>query len=73
MLGSKSCDITGIVAIACAQHGCFVPNSIADLFKGKQQKNVDWVLVQALKNCNMDPEQGALLIYDIACQYFVHL
>jgi hypothetical protein len=73
MLGSKACDITGIVAIACARHGCFVPNSIADLHKGEQQKNVDWALLQALKRSNMDPRQGAMLIYDIACQYFVHL
>jgi hypothetical protein len=29
MLGSKACDITGIVAIACTRHGCFAPNSIA--------------------------------------------
>lgn len=73
MMGSKACDVTGIVAIACARHGCFVPNSIADLYKGEQQKNVDWVLLQALKNGNIVPEQGAMLIYDIACQYFVHL
>ena len=38
MLGSKACDITGIVAIACTRHGCFVPNSISDLYKGEQQK-----------------------------------
>ncbi|KAF8337253.1 hypothetical protein F5887DRAFT_890729 [Amanita rubescens] len=73
MLGSKACDITGIVAIACARHGCFVPNSIANLSRGEQQKNVDWVLLQALKMSNMEHEQGAMLIYDIACQYFVHL
>jgi hypothetical protein len=73
MLSSKACDKTGIVAIACARHGCFVPNSIADMSRGEQQKNIDWVLLQALKNSNMKPEQGAMLIYDIACQYFVHL
>ena len=73
MLGSKACDITSIVAIACACHGCFAPNSIADLFKGEGQKNIDWVFLQALKWTNLDPEQSAMLIYDIACQYFVHL
>jgi hypothetical protein len=73
MLGSKACDITGIVAIACARHGCFAPNSIADLFKGEGQKNIDWVLLQALKWTNLDPKQSAMLIYDIVCQYFVHL
>jgi hypothetical protein len=73
LLSSKACDVTGIVAIACARHGCFVPNSIADLFRGEQQKNVDWVLLQALKHANMDSDQGAMLIYDIACQYMIHL
>lgn len=73
MLSSKACDVTGIIAVACARHGCFAPNSIADLFRGEQQKNVDWVLLQALKTTNIDAEQGAMLIYDIACQYFVHL
>ena len=73
MLGTKACDITSIVAIACAWHGCFAPNSVADLFRGEQQKNIDWVLLQALKRTNMDSTQGAMLIYDIACQYFVHL
>ena len=73
MLTSKTCDLTGIVAIACAWHGCFAPNSIADLSKGEQQKNINWVLLQALKHTNVDPAQSAMLIYDIACQYFVHL
>jgi Kyakuja-Dileera-Zisupton transposase len=73
MLGSKACDVTGVVAIACARHGCFAPNSIADLHRGEGQKNVDWAFLQALKRTNMDPEQSVMLIYDIACQYFVHL
>ena len=73
LLSSKACDMTGVVAIACARHGCFVPNSIADLFRGEQQKNVDWVLIQALKHANMDVDQGAMLIYDIVCQYIIHL
>jgi Kyakuja-Dileera-Zisupton transposase len=73
MLQSKACDVTGITAIACARHGCFAPNSVANLFLGKQQKNVDWGLLQALKTTNVDDHQGAMLIYDIACQYMVHL
>jgi hypothetical protein len=73
MRSSKACDITGIVAIACARHGCFAPNSIVDLFRGEQQKNVDWALLEALRTTGVSPEQGARLIYDIICQYFVHL
>lgn len=73
LLSSKACDITGIVAIACARHGCFVPNAMADLFAGEQQKNIDWILLQALRHANMDIEQAVMLIYDIVCQYFKYL
>jgi hypothetical protein len=72
MMFSKACDITAIVAIACARHGFFAPNSIVNLFRGEQQKNVDYSFLQALKTTNVDPDQNAMLIYDIACQYFVH-
>lgn len=73
MLYSKSCDVTGIVGIACARHGCFAPNSIVDLYRGEQQKNVDWSLLEAIRTTQVDCDQGVMLIYDIACQYFVHL
>lgn len=61
-----------MVAIACARHGCFAPNSVADLYRGEQQKNIDWAFLQALATTAVDPGQKAMLIYDIACQYFVH-
>ena len=44
-----------------------------DLFKGEQQKNVDFAFLKALESTKVEPEQGVLLIYDIACQYFIHL
>lgn len=72
LLASKACDITGVVGIACARHGCYAPNSLVDLFKGEQQKNVDFAFLKALSCTNVSPDQGTLLIYDIACQYFVH-
>ncbi|KAF8814120.1 hypothetical protein BYT27DRAFT_7250341 [Phlegmacium glaucopus] len=71
--GSKACDITGIVGIACARHGCYAPNALVDLFKGEQQKNVDFAFLQALKTTQVDLAQGVILMYDIACQYSVHL
>ena len=72
LLASKACNITGVVGIACARHGCYAPNSLVDLFKGEQQKNVDFAFLNALMCTNVAPEQGTLLIYDIACQYFIH-
>jgi hypothetical protein len=73
LLASKACDLTGVVGIACARHGCFVPNTLVDLFKGEQQKNVDFALLKALTILHIDPEQGVLFIYDIVCQYIVYL
>ena len=70
---SKACDITGIVSIACAWHGCFAPNSIVNLFCGEQQKNVDWSFLECIRTTNVDLEQGVMLIYDIICQYFIYL
>ena len=73
MLFSKACDITGIVAIACARHGCFAPNSIVDLTRGEQQKNVDWAMLEAIRSTGIHSDQGILFIYDLVCQYFIHL
>lgn len=73
LLASKACDITGIVAIACARHGCYAPNSLVDLFLGEGQKHVDFSLIMATLLTHVDPDQGLLLIYDIVCQYIVHL
>jgi len=73
LLASKSCDLTGLVAMACARHGCFVPQALVDLLKGEQQKNVDFSFLRAMKSIGIDPDQGLMLIYDIICQYIVHL
>src|SRR3981189_766087 len=73
LLCYKACDRTGVVAIACARHGCYAPNALVDLFRGEQQKNVDFALLQALKTTKVDPQQGVMLIYDIVCQYIIHI
>jgi hypothetical protein len=70
---SKACDVTGIVAMACGRHGCYVPNSIVDMFKGEQQKIVDFSLLRSIVFTHLDPDQGLLLIYDIICQYIIYL
>ena len=41
--------------------------------KGEHQKIVDFALLQAIQTMGVDPDQGVLVIYDIACQYSVHL
>ena len=62
-----------MVAIACDRHGCYAPNSLVDLFKSEQQKNVNFALLQALKTTCVDPDQGLTIMYNIACQYFIPL
>ena len=71
-MSSKACDVTGIVGIACARHRCFAPNGLVDLFKGEQQKNVDWVFLKALEATSIDRDQGVLFIYDLMCQYIIY-
>ncbi|PPR08061.1 hypothetical protein CVT24_010959 [Panaeolus cyanescens] len=72
MIASKSCDRTGVVGIACARHGCYCPNGLVDLFKGEQQKNVDYAFLRSLETTYVHPKQQVMLLYDIACQYSVH-
>lgn len=32
----KGYDATGVVAVACARHGCFAPGSVVDMQKGER-------------------------------------
>jgi hypothetical protein len=73
MLASKACGRTGVVAIARARHGCYAPNALVDLFRGEQQQNIDFAFLQALKTTRVDLQQGVMLIYDIVCQYIIHI
>ncbi|KAF9032023.1 hypothetical protein BJ165DRAFT_1327966, partial [Panaeolus papilionaceus] len=69
----KGCDVTGIVGVACARHGCYCPNALVDLQKGEQQKNVDYAFVKALQHTHVNVRQKVTIIYDIAFQYSIHL
>ena len=65
--------MTGIVACTCAQHGCFAPNSIVNLFCGEKQKNVDWSVLEMIWTINVHPRQGIMFYYDIVCQWWVYI
>lgn len=69
---STTNDATGIVAVACARHGCFAPGSVADLQKGERQMNVDWAFCEAVKNTGV-PVDGKVLIYDMSCRSHAHV
>jgi hypothetical protein len=32
----KNLDITGVMGCACARHGCYVPHSMTDMYKGER-------------------------------------
>ncbi|KIM58445.1 hypothetical protein SCLCIDRAFT_48076, partial [Scleroderma citrinum Foug A] len=61
---------TGIGATACARHGCFVLHCVVDFNKGEQQKSIDYSICQAL-SYNSTGITKALIIYDVACQWYV--
>ncbi|KAG9221999.1 hypothetical protein CCMSSC00406_0009207 [Pleurotus cornucopiae] len=76
----KHVDNTGIGVIACARHGFFVPHSIVNFKKGEQQKNMDFALSEAMKFFtklrpidDIDTTPSITVIYDVMCQYGVHL
>ncbi|KAG6914777.1 hypothetical protein DXG01_015422 [Tephrocybe rancida] len=73
MLLSKACDVKGIVALARAQHGCFIPTYVADLPAVEQQKNIDYILWELFWNGNFGEVQRIPFMYNIVCQYIVHL
>ncbi|KAF9521344.1 hypothetical protein CPB83DRAFT_741929, partial [Crepidotus variabilis] len=66
-------DVTGLGTHACARHGCFAPGSAVDFQKGERQMNIDWSLCEAMKTTGMDQLPEVLHIYDINCQYHIHL
>ncbi|KAH6901080.1 hypothetical protein BKA70DRAFT_1375132 [Coprinopsis sp. MPI-PUGE-AT-0042] len=69
----KGCDVTGIGAIACMRHGCFVPGAVVDFQKGERQMNMDYAFTEAVNISCPDGIQKVILAYDINCQYSVHL
>lgn len=66
-------DCTGVAGHCCVRHGCFAPGSLVDFQKGERQMNLDWSLAETLKTTNVHPLKNVLHIYDVNCQYYVHL
>ena len=62
-------EVTGIGAIACARHGCFVPHSVVDFQKGEQSVKQKALGSQILANCTiLNSDKGTLTM-----QYAMHL
>ncbi|THH17067.1 hypothetical protein EW146_g3670 [Bondarzewia mesenterica] len=64
-------EATSIGATACAKHGCFCLHAVVDFQKGERQMNMDYSLSGALKT--LSDILQTLIMYDIMCQYGVHL
>jgi hypothetical protein len=69
----NSADCTGLGGHACARHGCFAPGSLVNFQKGERQMNMDWSLSEALATTNVGRIKYVMDIYDIICQYWIHL
>ena len=65
-------ESTGIGAAACGRHGCFFPQGVVDFQKGERQMNMDYALHGALSH-RMEGISRVMLLYDINCQYSLHL
>ncbi|KAF8834041.1 hypothetical protein BDN67DRAFT_915741, partial [Paxillus ammoniavirescens] len=52
---------TGIGAIACARHSCFIPDTVVDFQKGEQQVNMDYAICSALSKLQGIP--SAVVLY----------
>ncbi|TEB20942.1 hypothetical protein FA13DRAFT_1757685 [Coprinellus micaceus] len=65
-------DITGVVSVACARHGCFAPAGTVDLQKGERQINMDLALSEACDATKAGQTLGLRFTYDINCQYCVN-
>jgi len=46
---------------------------MVDFQKGERQMNMDWSLCEALASTNVSGIDSVLHIYDIGCQYHIHL
>ncbi|KAI0704604.1 hypothetical protein C8Q76DRAFT_624101, partial [Earliella scabrosa] len=64
-------EATGIGAAACSRHGFFSPHTCVDFDKGEGQRHMDYATNWVLAFLN--GITTVLLLYDIMCQYFVHL
>ena len=65
--------VRGLGAIACARHGCFCPSSVVDFPKGEKQMHMDYALSETAKTTNITHIHKLALIYDIMCEYGIHL
>ncbi|KAJ7627260.1 hypothetical protein FB45DRAFT_979679 [Roridomyces roridus] len=68
---SRGYATTGVVMGVCARHEFVQPNGVGDLQKGERFANTDWVFASILRH--LDPCIRKIVLYDIVCQWAVHV
>ncbi|KAJ7689073.1 hypothetical protein B0H14DRAFT_3101092 [Mycena olivaceomarginata] len=58
--------VSGVGGCVCTRHECMRPNGLGDLQKGERYTNMDYILMSALADFDL---QEVTLSYDIACQW----
>ncbi|KAK7022727.1 hypothetical protein VNI00_017003 [Paramarasmius palmivorus] len=66
---SKGLRYTGVMGVACGRSDMIV--RVGNLQKGERYSNTDWIFAKALEPFLLLLE--LLAIYDVACQWFIHL
>ncbi|KAJ7687061.1 hypothetical protein B0H14DRAFT_2654047 [Mycena olivaceomarginata] len=62
--------VSGVGGGVCARHECMRPNGLGDLQKGERYSNMDFIVMAALAGLSL---LMLMILYDIACQWKVHL
>ncbi|KAF8306203.1 hypothetical protein DL93DRAFT_2172222 [Clavulina sp. PMI_390] len=66
---------TGIGALVCARHGCWLPRGVGDLQKGERYANMNFIIFSAISSVSSKQKnyREVLISYDINCQYLQKL
>ncbi|KAG8696529.1 hypothetical protein FRC09_008410 [Ceratobasidium sp. 395] len=66
-------DITGIGALTCTSHSCFVPRGIVDYFQGELYIYLDYALACAVRHLSRGEPLPFGLTYDVWCHWIKKL
>ncbi|KAG8712930.1 hypothetical protein FRC08_013918 [Ceratobasidium sp. 394] len=65
-------DVTGIGALTCTSHSCFVPRGMVDFFKGERFIYADYVFASAVSHLTRRGPLTFGLTYDVWCHWIVN-
>ncbi|KAG8735347.1 hypothetical protein FRC10_010690, partial [Ceratobasidium sp. 414] len=65
-------DVTGVGALTCTSHSCFVPRGMVDFFKGERFIYADYAFASAVAHLSERGPVSYGLTYDVWCHWIVH-